>query len=72
MWGVKKKWKIRNEHVRGSEKVAPMANKITEKGWYGHVKRRDECHVLRRMLDAPVPGKRLRSRNTENQEEGLV
>ena len=24
----------------------------------GHVKRRDEGHVLRRMLDAPVPGKR--------------
>ena len=24
----------------------------------GHVKRRDEGHVLRRMLDAPAPGKR--------------
>ena len=31
MCGVKKKGKIRNEHVRGSEKVAPMANKITDK-----------------------------------------
>ena len=29
---------------------------------YGHDKRRDEGHVLRRMSDAPVPGKRLRGR----------
>ena len=28
----------------------------------GHVKRREEGHVLRRMLDAPVPGKRRRGR----------
>ena len=30
--------------------------------WYGRVKRRDEGPVLRRMLDAPVPGKRRRGR----------
>ena len=30
----------------------------------GHVKRRDEGCVLRRMLDAPVPGKRRRERQT--------
>ena len=30
----------------------------------GHVKRREEGHVLRRMLDAPVPGKRWRGRQT--------
>ena len=30
----------------------------------GHVKRREEGHVLRRMLDAPVPGKRRRGRQT--------
>ena len=30
----------------------------------GHVKRRDRGHVLRRMLDAPVPGKRRRGRQT--------
>ena len=28
----------------------------------GHVKRREEGHVLRRMLDAPVQGKRQRGR----------
>ena len=31
-------------------------------GNYGHAMRRDEGHVLRRMLDAPVPGKRRRGR----------
>ena len=53
MCGVTKKDKIRKEHVRGSKK-------ITEKRltWYGHVKRREERLVLRRMADAPVTGKR--------------
>ena len=30
--------------------------------WNGHVKRRDEGHVLRSMLDAPIPGKRQTGR----------
>ena len=37
--------------MRGSVKVAPVTKK-----------RRDEGHVLRRMLDAPEPGKRRRER----------
>ena len=61
MWmcGVTKTDTIRNEHVRGSVKVAPATKKITEKRlkWYGHDKRGDEGHVPRRMLDALVPGK---------------
>ena len=61
-----KKDKIRNEHVRGSVKVEPVTTKMTEKRlkWYGHVKRREEGHVIRRMLDAPVQGKRRRGRQT--------
>ena len=45
-------------------KVAPVRKKITEKRlkWYGDVKRREEGHVLRRMLDAPAPGKKHRGR----------
>ena len=56
MYGVTKKDKIRNKHVKGSVKVAPVTKKITEKRlmWYGHVKRRDEGHALRRMLDVHV------------------
>ena len=30
----------------------------------GHVKRREEGHMLSRMLDAPVPGKRRKGRQT--------
>ena len=71
MYGVMKKDTIRNEHVRGSVKVAPGTKKITEERlkWHGHVKRRDEGHVLslRRMIDAPLPGKR--HRKTDNQVE---
>ena len=64
--GVTKKDKIRNEHVRGSVKVASLTKKIAERRLkrYEHVKRREEGHVLRRMLDAPVPGKRRRGRQT--------
>ena len=66
MYAVTKKDKIRNEHVRGSVKVAPVIKKITEKRLklYGYVKRRDERHVLRRMVDAPSPGTRRRGRQT--------
>ena len=44
--------KIRNEYVRGSVKVPPVPKQIAEKRltWYGHVKRRDEGQILRRML----------------------
>ena len=60
MGGVTKKDKIRNEHVTGSVKVAPVTKQITEKRlkWYGRVKRREERYVLRR----PVRGKRRRGR----------
>ena len=47
----------------------------TEKrqNWYGNVKRRDEGHVLGRMLDAPVPGKRWRGRQkTRRKDSGKI
>ena len=42
MCGVAKKAKIRNEHARGSVKMASVAKKIMEKRlkWFGHVRRR--------------------------------
>ena len=56
MFGVTKKDRILNEHVRGSLKVAPVTKEITvitEKRlkWCRHAKRRDEGHMLGRMLD---------------------
>ena len=64
MCGVMKKDETRNQHVRASVKVAPVKHKMRGKrlNWHGHVKRMDEGHVLRRMLDAPVPGKKWRGR----------
>ena len=64
MYGVTKKDDIRKEHERGSVKVAPVTKKITEKRlkWYGHIKRRDEGHVLGRMTDSQLPGKRRKGR----------
>ena len=58
--GVTTKDQIRNKHVRVSVNVEPVTKNITEKRlkWYGHVKRRDEGHVLRSKLHAPpVPVK---------------
>ena len=30
--------------------------------WYGHVRRMKEEHIVRRMLDVNIPGKRRRGR----------
>ena len=60
MCGVTRKDKIRNEHIRGTTRVAQASKKITEKrlNCYGHVMRRDGEHILRKVLRADIPGKR--------------
>ena len=64
MCGVTGKDKIRNEHIQGTTKVAQASKKITERrlNWYGHVMRRDEEHILRKVLRTDNPGKRKRGR----------
>ncbi|XP_061718271.1 uncharacterized protein LOC133525877 [Cydia pomonella] len=44
--------KVRNEHIRGSFKVAPITHKISEARlrWYGHVMRRPDDHVVKKCL----------------------
>ena len=39
------------------------SKKITEKRlkWYGHVRRMKEEHIVRRMLDVDIPGKKKRA-----------
>ena len=51
---------IRNEHIRGTTRVVRASKKITEKRlkWYGHVRRMKVEHIVRRMLDVDIPGKR--------------
>ena len=62
MCGVTRRDKIRNEHIRGTTRVVQAAKKITEKWlkWYGHVRRMKGEHIVRRMLDVDIPGKRRR------------
>ena len=56
--------KIRNDHIRGTTRVVQASKKITEKRlkWYGHVSRMKDEHIVRRMLDVEIPGKRRRGR----------
>ena len=44
--------------------MVQASTKITEKRlkWYGHVRRMKEEHIVRRMLDVNIPGKRRRGR----------
>ena len=58
--GVTRKDRIKNEHVRGTVKVGQISRKVRESRlrWYGHVKRREDAYVGRRVLEMELPGKR--------------
>ena len=61
---VTRKDKIRNEHIRSTVKVEQLGMKM-RKGrlrWYGHVMRRDQEYVGRKMMEMELPGKRRRGR----------
>ena len=62
--GVTRKDKIRNEHIRSTVKVERLRMKIREGRlrWYGHVMRRDQEYVGRKMMEMELPGKRKRGR----------
>ena len=50
--GVTRKDKIRNEHIRSTVKVERLGMKMRESRlrWYGHVMRRDQEYVRRKMM----------------------
>ena len=62
--GVTRKDKIRNEHIRSIVKVEQLGMKMSEGRlrWYGHVMRRDQEYVGRKMMEMELPGKRKRGR----------
>ncbi|XP_045764478.1 uncharacterized protein LOC123866821, partial [Maniola jurtina] len=64
MCGVTRMDMIRNEYIRGSLKVAPVVEKMRSNrlAWYGHVMRREESHITRRMLNMHVDGEKRRGR----------
>ena len=51
--GVTRKDKIRNEYMRGTAKIAKLGNKLwnARLHWYGHIKRREEDYVGKRMIE---------------------
>ena len=62
--GVTKKDKIRNEYIRNTVEVERLEMKMREGRlrWYGHVMRRDQEYVGRRVMELELPEKRKRGR----------
>ena len=62
--GVTRKDKIIKEDVRGPSKIVKLGDKLRNARlrWYGHVKRREEDNVRKKMMEMVVPGRRKRGR----------
>ena len=62
--GVTRMDKIRNEYIRGTAQVGRFGEKTREARlrWYGHILRKDDGYIGRRMLGMELPGKRKRGR----------
>ena len=60
MSGVTKLDRIRNERIRGTTKVGEISKKVQEirLKWYGHILRREDEYVGKRVMAMEVPGKR--------------
>ena len=62
--GVMRKDEIRNEYIRDTLKVEWLGMNMREgtSRWYGHVMRRDQEYVGRKMMEMELLGKRRRGR----------
>lgn len=62
--GVTRMDRIRNEYIRGTAHVRGFGDKVREARlrWFGHVQRRDNDYIGRRMLSFELPGRRPRGR----------
>ncbi|XP_068245437.1 uncharacterized protein [Palaemon carinicauda] len=71
MAGITRLDKVRNDLVSRTTKVAEVSKKIQENAlyWFGHVTRRDQEYIGRRMLDMDVPGKMRRRRQKRRRME---
>ena len=54
--------KLRNEYISGTAQVGRFGEKTRETRlkWYGHVWRKDDGYIGRKMLRMELPGKRKR------------
>ena len=57
--GVTRKGKIRNEYIRDTVTMERLGMKMREGRlrWYGHVMRRDQEYVGRKMMEMKLPGR---------------
>ena len=64
MCGVTRRDKIKNNYIRGTVKVTEVTKKMQERRlqWFGHVMRKEEESVCRRVMNMEVPGRRKRGR----------
>ena len=64
MSGVAKLGRLRNERIRGTTNVEEISKKVQESRlkWYGHVLRREDEYVGKRVIGMEVPGRRRRGR----------
>ena len=64
MSGVTREDRIRNEYIRGSNKVVEISKKVQEGRlrWYGHLLRREDDHVGRSTMEMEVQDRRRRGR----------
>ena len=62
--GITRKDKIRNEYIRGTVNVEQLGMKMREGRlrWYGHVMRRDQEYIGRKVMEMELLGKRKRGR----------
>ena len=56
--GVTRKDKIRNKHIRSTVKIERLGMKMREGKlrWYGHVMKRHQEYVGRKMMKMELPG----------------
>ena len=64
MCGVTRKGKTRNERIRNTVKVGPIGEKIQESRlrWFGHIQRRKEDYIGKRVERIEIGGRRKRGR----------
>ena len=62
--GVTRKDKSKSEHIRSTIKLERLGMKMRDGRlrWYGHIMRKDQEYVGRKMMEMELPGKRRRGR----------